>query len=425
MSLKVTVVSPNPDTGIVIVRDAVGNEFEVDARVRPKGMGFPARGERWTLARKGTTYVFEFQIGAPGVAIVDGSRTGMHPVAVQMLDAMSQHGFVFDRTIGVPVPVVHDDISDPVTEDPEDEQWEDGGDEGVPAPEGPEDNPDDEQPPKDHNDDVKPGSEVAADLFTVITYNLKYTVGPTRARADVRRVLAQADLVGFQEMHGSQRKAVLESMPDNWGLYQPAAGPEPPIMWREGVFDLLASNNESLSPFDGPGTARPERVINWVRLRHRGTKDQLVAVNYHWENAAAFQGFFDPRSRPSSPRHIERYKEQMDQVIPLLRSLRKYGPIIFTGDWNVSFRKDMKYRNPGLPFEKMRSLGMRSNWDFNGLPDIGTHGGIHGGVIDGMYLHNKVPGQVKFVGSRVLRGYASDHRPVLVRTRIKNLKGKR
>lgn len=426
--VAVTVVSADPETGKVIVRDSVSNEFEIDHRLRPKGMGWPDPGERWLLTRRGTTWVFDSQIGAPDIIRIDGSRDGMHPVAVQMLEAMARHGLILDGTTGAVIPVFYDETNDPVVDDPDDEQWEDGGDEGVPEPpdipRDPRDPkpPKDEDPPKDKNDDKRPPSEVHSDLFSIISYNCWSGLGAIRAREDLRRIWQQADIVGLQECYGAQRGQVLESAPGNWGLFRPPTGPEPPIMWREGVFDYITGDHAQLSPYDGSGSARPARVVNWVRLRHKGTGDQIVVVNFHWENAAAFRGYFDRSSRPSANRHVERYREQMPQMLTLMRSLSRYGPIILTGDFNVNFRQDLKLRNPGLPTASFHNIGMRSNWDLNGLPSIGTHGGVHGSVFDAVCLKNKVPGQIQFLGSVVLRGYQSDHRPVRVRARIRNIK---
>jgi hypothetical protein len=434
--IGVTIVAVDGDK--VFVRDAMGNEHTLDNTVRRKGQGKPDPGERWVMVRKGNVWMLDTQIGAPQPLVVTGDRDGMHPVEVQLLEAMREQGLVLDQTVAPVIPE-WDDITDPAPWEPEDEQWEDAGDEGIPEePEEwmpqPDPEPDEprppkpkppppkpKDPPKDRNDDDKPASEVAADLISVVSFNQFRGIGPKRARKDLRRLWQQADLIGLQECHSGHRRQVLANHPDNWGLYQPPSAPEPPIMWRESVFDHLDSNFRLLSPSDGPGSARPERNITWVRLRHKGTRDQIVFVNFHWENAAAFRGYFDPRKRPSSPRHIERYKDQMGEVIPLMRDLARFGPILFAGDWNVSFRQDLRLRNPGLPTASFRRINMRSNWDINGLPGVGTHG-LHGSVFDAIFLRNKVPGQVRFLNSRVLRGYDSDHLPVLVRARIKNLR---
>lgn len=431
-SMAVTIVGTDWETGKIMCRDSFGNEFEIDGRLRRKGTGYPVEGERWLLDRRGNSWVLDMQIGAPAVATIKGTRDGLHPVAVQMLEALARQGLVFDGTIAGVVPIVFDDDNDFSPSTPEDEEWEDAGDEGVP-----EEDPKDEQPPKEPNDDPKPGSEVhhevqhhpghtphivKSDLFTITSYNMFHGIGPARAKAELRRLWGQSDILGLQECHHGDRGQVLANAPDVWSLYRPAGGHEPPIMWRNTVFTKLAEGSRTLSTSDGSGSARPARVVNWVRLRHKPTQSVLTVINYHWENAAAFRGYFDRHSRPSAARHVERYKEQMPKMMELFRDMAKYGPILHTGDFNVNIRKDLQLRNHGLPTATFRNIDMRSCWDILGTPPIGTHGGVHGSVFDAVWLKNKTPGQVRLIRAKVLRGYASDHRPVVVRARIRSLK---
>lgn len=428
--LAVTIVGTDWNTGKIMCRDSFGNEFEIDGTLRRKGTGYPVEGERWLLDRRGNTWVVDMQIGAPAVATIEGARDGLHPVAVQMLEALSRQGLIFDGTVGGVIPMEFDDLNDVSTAAAEDEEWEDAFDEGVPLHDPKKDpapDRDKEGKPdkKSHNDDKHPGSTVKHDLFTIVSYNLWSQIGPARARSDLRRLWAQADLLGLQECHRGDRGQVLAQRPDTWAIYRPDGGKECPIMWRKSVFEEIASDFRLLSPSDGSGSYRPKRVVNWVRLRHKPTRSVLTVINFHWENSAAFQGYFDRNRVPSSPRHIERYQQQMPQMMDLFRDMAKFGPILHTGDFNVDIRDDLRLRNPGLPTVNFRNVDMRSCWDLLDLPDIGTHGGARGAVFDAVWLKNKTRGQVRFVQAKVLRGYHSNHRPVSVRVRINALKRRR
>lgn len=419
--MSVTIMGVEPESSRIMVRDSFGNEFFIDGSLRAKGVGMPAMGERWVLAKIGGKWTLDLQIGAINPPVIEGDRGGLNPVLKQMLDAMAAHGLVVDLTVDSdPDEVEYDDTTDPAVLDPEAEPYwgpETGEDEpidGVPlAPPVP--------PGSTVNDDALPGSKISSDLFTAVSYNLVYSLGTQRAKQDLNRLYKFADVIGLQEcVHAHRAEALAARDTDLWGMYRPAGGGiGNVILWRKDVFKRLDEGTHQLSAFDGPGTLRPARAINWVRLEHRPTGVVYTFANFHWENAAAKGGFFDPTYRPSAPRHIERFKEQIVGIQPVMADLTKRGPVLFVGDFNVRSPDDLRLRNPGLPTAVLGRYGLRSNWDILGQPSVGTSVGSNT-VIDWMMLSNTVPGQMKFVSSKVLRGYRSDHRPVVSKIRIKN-----
>lgn len=418
--MTVTITGVEIESSQIMVRDSFGNEFLISGALRPKGTGMPVSGERWILAKIGGTWVLELQIGAALPPIIEGDRAGVEPIVQQMLDAMAIHGLVVDLTIREPDEPPLDDTTDPSIPEPGDEDWEEDDYGEYESPSEPPPSPIEPVPPGTTPDDYKvPGSKVSSDLLTVVTYNQIYKMGPQRAKQDLKRLYKQSDLIGLQECSPASRAQALADRPSNWGMYRPSSGGFcNPILWDKDVLKKMDEGTQTFSVFDGPGTKRPARAANWVKFQHIKTGAVFVFVCTHLENAAAVPGYYVPGWRPDSPRHVERFKEQMAGLVPMLVELQKHGEVLLVGDLNVRSPGDLKHRNPGFPTAEFGRLGMRSNWDILGQPAFGTSGG--GNTIDQKYLTKKVPGQMKFIQSRVLRGYNSDHKPVITKIRIKN-----
>ena len=419
--LIVDVVGATPATGKVMCRDTGGSEFEVDGSYRVKGSGFPAVGERWVLLKTGNVWVLEIQIGARSDFPITGDRVGLDPVVGQMLDAMIAHGLVQDFTDALPAEPPLDDTTDAPVPDPTDDELNlDNGDEGVPiTTEVNENTPE----PTDKNDNEIPSSQAASDLFTAISFNLLCDMGPARARQDLKRLYPQADLIGLQECARVERGLVLEERDDDiWGMHRPLSdgGKWSPILWNKNVLQRRDGDTVSLSPWDGPGTGRPERSANWVYFTHRATGVSFTVINFHWENSAAFPGRFTPTRVASAPRHIERYHQQMAGIIDLVQERSKHGSVMLMGDFNVHAKVDVRERNPGLPTASLGQIDMRSNWEVLGLPPVGTLVGPSGAVFDWMFLKNRIVNQMAFSEVKVLTGYNSNHRPVSAKIRVKN-----
>lgn len=419
--MVVSIMGVEAESSRVMVRDSYGNEFVLDGSLRAKGTGMPAIEERWLIAKIGGKWTLEMQIGAITPPVIEGDLGGANPVLKQVLKAMAAHGLVVDLTTDSdPDETEWDDTTDPVVLDPEAEPyWGPEDDEDEPVPGVPPAAPVPTGSTAD--DDALPGSKISNDLFTAVSYNLVYSLGTERAKQDLNRLYKFADLIGLQECVHHHRLVALQARnTDVWGMYRPGGGGiGNVILWRKDTFKKHDEGTHQLSAFDGPGTKRPARAVNWVRLEHLPTGVVFTFVNFHWENAAAKGGFYDPTYRPSAPRHIERFKEQIIGIQPVMADLTKRGPVIFVGDFNVRSPDDLRLRNPGMPTAVLGKYGLRSNWDLLGQPPIGTSVGSNT-AIDWMMLSNTVPGQVKFVSSKVLRGYRSDHRPVVSKIRIKN-----
>lgn len=421
--MAVTVTGIDPDTGKVMVRDSVSNEFEVDGSVRFKGMGFPAVGERWVLARRRSMWVLDVQIGAPPVAKVTGSRDGMHPVDVQMLEALAALGLISDETITGIIPAVLDDESDPppvpmlpgspdMTEPP------------APEPiEVPDDDPDSIPPnhngPKGPSKDDKDPKWYGWEPVYIGSINLPHTMGNRRIRHDLMRfVQSNVEVFGTQEFWPPERQSLVNELLDRgWSVFRPGSGhaDENTIFWRTALFEKLDQFSLRMTdslPADAPGTA-PARYLNGVKLRHRASNRIFWFMDTHYDVLKLTLG---------NPARI--YSETQ-QTAEHMQSKGQNLPVITVGDFNRDHGNDLKTRNPKYPYAKFRSVGTYSNWSLiRHRPDRGTHGGA---ILDYVWFTKPNDHGVKPVDHWILTGYYSDHRPVLVKAmfRSKNPKSKR
>ena len=406
----------------VMVHDSFGNEFEVNGTVRPKGSGEPQVDERWIIIKRMGLWFFSAMVGVPEPKQITGEREGLHPVIEQILDALAAAGLVSDLTIPAASSVTSGDLSldatnDAPVVDPSDPEELMPGDESY-LPSSADLSPDPDWGTSDSTEEDDPAlGDAHFSPLSIITYNQAFSLGKRRAGIDMRHLMrTRADVITFQEVGGTERGSVFDTRDtDQWGMYRPVEVPEITIMWRTETCTLIDSGVVVLSESDGPGTYRPVRGISWVRLRHEPSGVAFTVADTHLDAFAAFGGVLKGTDRPTV-----RFREQMAGIRPVLRDLAPHGPLFLTGDFNVNFRADLRLRNPGLPYATFRSLGLHSNWDRLGLPDHGGTVGSHGSIFDGIFLRQKVPGQVTMRWQKILSGYYSDHRPVMVTSRVRN-----
>lgn len=84
--------------GTVMVRDKYGQEFEVPSGVRPKGTGQFRQDERWIMERHGPIWMPVSMLDHPDPTPITGSKTGVHPIVLQLLATLSDLGMVEDKT---------------------------------------------------------------------------------------------------------------------------------------------------------------------------------------------------------------------------------------------------------------------------------------------------------------------------------------
>jgi hypothetical protein len=432
--MPVTISAVDWGTGMLIVSDKVGNEFEVDGNFRSKGMGFPEVGERWVLSRKGSVWALDSQIGAPAVRTIEGSRDGMHPVSVQVLESLARQGLFYDQTVGAVVQEFDDDNDPPPGDFPadevEDEPVLEPDEPGVVPPKDSGPKPDD----KDNDDDDQSPLWVPVHFGS---YNLKFTVGSKRAKADLLRLTkGRVDVLGLQEMGSPSRANLVDWLAggDTWNAYHPqdAASGESAIVWRQDVFEKVDEGWYLLSTKgDNPGPSRrPTKAVVWVKLRHKRAGRAFVFQSLHllahteghtnWHAGPYRAGH--PSSDPNLNQSMTATFNGIAEVKTRMREWGRNVPVFTVGDFNIDFFADRRVRHPRFPYAQFRSIDTFCNFDLlNHRPRFGTHGKRY---IDLLWVTRPIHHLVKVVDHWILTGFASDHKPLLVKVLFKT-KGRR
>lgn len=87
-------------------------------------------------------------------------------------------------------------------------------------------------------------------------------------------------------------------------------------------------------------------------------------------------------------------------------------PVVALGDFNVNYRYDKNVQYKDFPHVRLRSLGLKSNWELLSLSGISSSAGTHGSgsrLIDYVWLWGPT---TKPVSSSIGGTYGSDHRAV-------------
>lgn len=434
----VAITGVDYDTNKIFCRDAVGNEFEVDGSLRVKGAGFPQVDEKWLMVRIGGTLVLDKQIGAPRIPLIEGVRTGMHPVAVQMLEALSRHGLIEDGTVGGAQISALDDTSDPP---PTPVPGEYEPDEQADVALGGEDPEDPDEIPSKHNgpDDKDKDEEDERDRRNrdfrvfVTTYNIKNSVGPERVWEDLNRLRkGRTDILCTQEMQYEERNSVCNRLTDKgFNMYRPSGGAMSKgntIFWRDDLFSKKQDGWDVLSPGTAPPGQRDPVPITytWVRLEHRASKRDLFVINTHFlpQVEGWVNGFHVPPRKgghPSTVRDLQTFVNYtysgIAQIKAKMRQFGKIAPVFTCLDSNIDAFADMRVRHDRFPYAQWKQVETFSNWDLiRRRPPYASAFGRH---IDQVWLTRGKHHQVRFEDHWVLTGFHSDHRPVMVKAKMK------
>ncbi len=260
----------------------------------------------------------------------------------------------------------------------------------------------------------------------ISTYNIEHGLSAEAAVADVQDLAADSDIVTLQEMSsGTRRRGVVETLlnctmcPFEGYLPTPAVPGGTPILYRWERFRLEGTGTVQVSEdtFVGPAGAGPStlraRYINLVRLRERATGRSLYVLNNHAVPTVQGRG---GGPNDNHPARLALYGQHMSGLTSLVSELKADGSLVFvTGDFNVNYRRDRVIKAPLFPYARLGALGVGASYEALGEPALGTHGlgrGRAGRLIDYVwYLRHDA---VTPVAQRVLSGYESDHRPLVV-----------
>lgn len=180
-------------------------------------------------------------------------------------------------------------------------------------------------------------------LIVVATYNVRAASPDAGTLADLRALLAQADVLVVQEVGGASKKAVIDQVQGETGVkvVYSLGRAEDAIIWHPSRLVLRTKGAVVLSEptaVGNPAVTTPRKYLTWCRFRLRGTLTLFPVGVVHLV------------SRP----HVDRRREALLrlQVANLATALVDLGfktPLV-GGDFNVD------HDDPWL--DPLRNIGM-------------------------------------------------------------------
>ena len=261
----------------------------------------------------------------------------------------------------------------------------------------------------------------------VVSYNTDAQIRTRRAVDDVVRLAETgADILALQEMGSPDRRARVVRRLVSCGdckfrayLPRPAVPGSTPILFRARRFHLQGVGSRQVteathvgSQGAGPTVLRG-RFVNWVHLRERRTGRSLFVLNNH---AVPTVQVGDGGPNTKLPKRLAIYRQHMAALQEMVRRFRERGgKVLVTGDLNVNYRSDCRVAAGLFPYHRLGEVGMRASYKTLGMPERGTHvlpTGSDRRLID--YVYYLPRDSVRPEEQHILRGYSSDHRPLLV-----------
>ena len=251
----------------------------------------------------------------------------------------------------------------------------------------------------------------------LMTYNIRLDLASDGANAWVNRrhwVAAQVswlrpDIFGMQEVLPNQKADLIADLPRyrlfGGGRDGKDAGEASPIGYDTKRFDFLDGGMFWLSPTpEVPSKgwdAAYRRIVTWARLRIRGTRQEVLAVNTHWDHIGVV-------ARQQSAAQMVRWIEA---------NARRCESVLVFGDFNSEYDSEQMRAMTQSP------LALRDARAVSKSPPFGPKGtfnafniaSIVSRAIDHVLVGSRVEVERYAVFSQVIEGRVpSDHYPVLV-----------
>jgi hypothetical protein len=212
------------------------------------------------------------------------------------------------------------------------------------------------------------------------SYNIEFGEPMSEFRPAADFILSRADVVGFQEVGGQQRKAYLDGNPA-WRVYHAPDNRQVPIAWNPRVFEPVSATEFKLA--DG---ARVEEVPGGdgkdgtvyraptygavVRLRQIATGYEFALINVHLIHGAVKGG----KPAPGRPLLYDVYKQQVQSLRSEVSNQQSAGfPVYVTGDFNIGYVQDQDTDLNGNPYHNLTASQETATWQDKKLSSYGTH----------------------------------------------------
>lgn len=263
-------------------------------------------------------------------------------------------------------------------------------------------------------------SRTPVDTIGVVSMNAFQDLRPAQARQDALDLTRRSDvdLIGWQEAAGRIR--VYRALARHgWStqVFRNAGG-EDAVSWRDATFTF--SSSQVMRMHDGLGeglTAHPfpSRWVTRVSLVDRASGHETTLLNTHVNQHIevrtddGFGGWTAGDNARLARRHLA-------TMAPMWRGVTgRY--VLGTGDYNFDYRADRRLRPAGGIADRFDAEAVSSYRALGGVAGLPTtHPPTHR-YIDYVFSARATlnAGYTRFLDQRVLTGYHSDHRPLLVR----------
>lgn len=385
---RVRVNDISSDGAVAYVTDTTGKTIDVPLSMRTGKGGWPAIGEVWIITREYGGWAFAALLDSGQPPLINVVRDDADDLALQLLDALV--------TLGL------------VREDNPDMTYEDIDADADPSPSTADDFPDGDDPITTPDED-----EVSQSILWLATFNTSgFTTGNGVMGKDLKRMLASpVQVLGLQEMFNGQsgpgsRDGIEAILTDQgWGVIRDDSGNEAKEWiwgcWRKKDIEYLDHEWTRLTAaVPGGGIARWALAL---KLRHLGSGRIFWVIITH----------FPPPARQAS--HY--YTDQTTAVADLIDTYGAKHPVYVLISQNTDYRTTGERTHAGWPGVVFPAHDAHANWEILGQPSgLGTHGLP---LIDYIYQGPDPDALGKFLDQRIMRGFSSQHRPVLVKARLK------
>jgi len=228
-------------------------------------------------------------------------------------------------------------------------------------------------------------------------------IGGVRAAID-----GGATVIGLQEISQRAKQDALAAAlrQDGWAMSSTPHAAR--IVWDNARYKVLAQGAQKVFDLEriengASGTSIGPKWVQWVQLQDRETGAAFSVVNQHIVPTIDRGGHPDTRS----PRRLALAYKQLASEVSLVGTLRPYGPVAVTGDFNIDAKADAKVRDPHFPYVTFGSIGVVSNYSQFGIASPKSHDDRS---IDYVWLTGDTG---RFLNHKVLGHFGSDHRPVI------------
>jgi len=287
-----------------------------------------------------------------------------------------------------------------------------------------------------HRGDDDGAVEPTTSRLRIVTYNAGAKLGVDTALEDLAKLMARdPDVIALQEMASPEkRRAIRELYIDCegcvWGANMP--GPpvpgETPVLYRTDRFELKDYGSVQVTEptYVGKAGAGPSTInakfVNWVRLSDLRSGRPVYVLNNH--TVPSVQAKSGGPNRRFDER-LKLFRKHMRGLQSMVRDVtaQGWGLVFVTGDLNVNFRRDRVLSPPMFPYRMLGDVGLRASYEAVREPQNGTHtlrSGVDNRLIDYVYFLPR--SSVTPSALKILWGFSSDHRPLMVDFDVRGLR---